>query len=481
MSQISAAVPRKASQGGYRGRAGQALGFVRRFRKVVVAAALIAGDVCAAYAVIAVCRKLPEASSITPPANSSIALLVGAFFCLGLYTGSGPSPYERFRSRALGVAILVAVNLLSRFAETPAAALPVGILEAILLLLFGHYAETAIRAVLIRFKLWGAPTVVIGCGNESRKVAQLLLDQPALGLMPIGFLASPGNDGSTGTPLPLPLLRGGGVRHPVEFAVFLSASELSMLTFDPKPPISGSRYLLVEGADDIRSLWLRTRTLGGPIGIEIKSNLHLPHHELIKRVMDILIALILVLLVWPVIALLALAIKLVDPGPAFYVQMRVGRNATALPMLKLRTMCADAEHRLEEHLSRDPHARAEWNRFCKLSRDPRVLPIFGNFMRRASLDELPQLWNVIRGDMSLVGPRPFPAYHVGRFDDEFRAVRTSVTPGITGMWQISSRSNGDLQVQKAQDLFYIRNWSIWLDIFILLQTLPALLSARGAR
>jgi lipopolysaccharide/colanic/teichoic acid biosynthesis glycosyltransferase len=285
--------------------------------------------------------------------------------------------------------------------------------------------------------------------------------------------------------LPLPMIGGTAdldrTRPPIEIAIFTSADDLSTLTSGCQVWLPSCQLLLMENVRDVQSLWLRTRTLGGAIGIEFRRDLWLRHNQVLKRIIDMILAIPIALLALPVISILAVAIKLVDPGPAFYLQDRVGRNGTTLRIFKLRTMYADAERRLEELLRQNPQASAEWYRFFKLRHDPRILPVIGTFIRRASLDELPQLLNVIRGEMSLVGPRPFPSYHIDRFDDQYRAIRSSVQPGITGMWQVSSRSNGDLQVQKSQDLFYIRNWSLWLDIYILLQTLPAVLGGNGAR
>ena len=182
----------------------------------------------------------------------------------------------------------------------------------------------------------------------------------------------------------------------------------------------------------------------------------------------------------PLIAISAIWIKLQSPGPAFFKQQREGQNGRRLTVYKLRTMYPEAETLLEKYLFDHPTEKQSWVRYYKLKKDPRVLPGIGFFLRRYSLDELPQLWNVLRGDMSLVGPRPFPYYHLESFPVAFRILRGSVMPGITGFWQVSQRSDGDLNVQEAEDSYYIRNWSVWLDIFILIKTLATLLSAKGA-
>jgi lipopolysaccharide/colanic/teichoic acid biosynthesis glycosyltransferase len=182
----------------------------------------------------------------------------------------------------------------------------------------------------------------------------------------------------------------------------------------------------------------------------------------------------------PVIALAVIWIKRVSPGPAFYTQERGGEGARTIRVRKLRTMHCNAGALLTRYLGEHPEARQEWDRHFKLKDEPRLLAGVGRLLRSTSLDELPQLWNVIRGEMSLVGPRPFPDYHLEQFNLEFRALRARVLPGLTGLWQVSARSNGDLQVQQALDTYYIRNWSLWLDVHILARTVRAVLLRQGA-
>lgn len=199
--------------------------------------------------------------------------------------------------------------------------------------------------------------------------------------------------------------------------------------------------------------------------------------QILKRAFDVIASAAALTLLSPFLLVLA-ALARADGGPALFSQERIGLGGRTFRCLKFRTMVVDAEARLAEVLAADPAAREEWDRFHKLRDDPRIAR-FGGFMRKASLDELPQLWNVLRGDMSLVGPRPPTAAELPRYGEDI-AFLLKVRPGITGLWQVSGRNDTDFARRVALDSWYVRNWSFGYDLLIALLTVPVLLSRRGA-
>ncbi|HWA11117.1 MAG TPA: sugar transferase [Opitutaceae bacterium] len=202
-----------------------------------------------------------------------------------------------------------------------------------------------------------------------------------------------------------------------------------------------------------------------------------PLHLAIKQALDYVLGALLLVAFAPLLGLIALVIRLTSTGPAFYRQTRAGLNGRPFAMFKFRSMTADAEQRQADLAGRNEMRGPVF----KVSDDPRVTPV-GRFLRRHSLDELPQLWNVVRGEMSLVGPRPLPVEEVKRFDDDAHRRRLSVKPGLTCLWQISGRNDiADFADWVRLDLAYIDNWSLWLDLKILLATVPVAVFGRGGR
>lgn len=200
-------------------------------------------------------------------------------------------------------------------------------------------------------------------------------------------------------------------------------------------------------------------------------------HLLVKQLLDYAAAALLLVLLAPLLGLIALVIRLTSPGPALYRQVRAGLNGRSFRMLKFRSMQFDAESQQAGLADRNEMRGPVF----KVTADPRVTP-FGRCLRRHSLDELPQLWNVLRGEMSLVGPRPLPLHEVQRFDQDTHRRRLSVKPGLTCLWQISGRNDiADFEDWVRLDLAYIDQWSLWLDCKILLATLPVALFGRGGR
>ena len=195
-------------------------------------------------------------------------------------------------------------------------------------------------------------------------------------------------------------------------------------------------------------------------------------------VANALIALTMGLFLLPLMVVVALAIHLQDGGPVLFRHRRMGLNGRPFYCLKFRTMAVDAETRLAELLARDPAARQEWAKDHKLRNDPRVTPL-GAFLRRSSLDELPQLFNLLRGEMSLVGPRPIVEAEIVRYGWRYRHY-CAVKPGITGLWQVSGRNDVSYRSRVALDTLYARKRSLLLDIWILAATVPAVLTKRGS-
>ena len=196
------------------------------------------------------------------------------------------------------------------------------------------------------------------------------------------------------------------------------------------------------------------------------------------RIFDLSVALVILIAVAPFLLLLVVLLKLGSPGPVFFAQKRVGKNGALFSCLKFRTMVVDAQARLDHLLKTCPQSRAEWERDHKLRNDVRITPL-GQFMRKFSLDELPQLINIVRGQMSIVGPRPIVEAEIWRYGPYF-ADYCSVRPGLTGLWQVSGRNDVSYDERVQLDRYYSRNKSLGLDLAIVARTVPVVLGARGA-
>lgn len=211
--------------------------------------------------------------------------------------------------------------------------------------------------------------------------------------------------------------------------------------------------------------------------LHVRNNLGRWGHRLVKRAFDIALSVCLLLTLSPLFGWLAWRVRK-DGGPAVFAHERIGRGGHTFRCLKFRTMVPDAQARLQELLDRDPAALSEWERERKLKNDPRITAV-GRLLRKTSLDELPQLWNVLRGDMSLVGPRPVIRDELKEYGDQLDYYLES-RPGITGLWQISGRSDTTYLTRVNLDAWYVRNWSLWYDLVILIRTVRVVLKGEGA-
>ncbi|WP_180539853.1 exopolysaccharide biosynthesis polyprenyl glycosylphosphotransferase [Nevskia soli] len=418
----------------------------------------------------------------------AIALFILIFGTENLYPGVGVGPVELLRKLVRGVSVvylmLTTVVFMTKGADyqSRGAFFTSWILSILLLPL----ARAWVHQMAAKKPWFGVPVVILGSGETAELLIEKLHQAPEMAMKPVACLDdfTDGRSEISGVPLigdlalAKPLARSLHIRHAILAMPGLPGEQLVVLL--EKLSVVFPHVFLVPNLMGVASIPVSPMDVGGVLALELRHNLLFPINRYLKRALDVVAVLVLMPLAIPITLICALCIYLVSRHNPFFLHAREGEGGKPIRILKLRSMYPDADAILERYLEENREAREEWERYCKLRRDPRVLPGVGHFLRRSSLDELPQFWNILIGQMSLVGPRPFPSYHMRQFPSAFRDLRVKVRPGLTGLWQISARSEGDLEVQEVLDTYYIRNWSLWLDIFILSRTARAVFFGQGA-
>ncbi|HEX5475776.1 MAG TPA: exopolysaccharide biosynthesis polyprenyl glycosylphosphotransferase [Vicinamibacterales bacterium] len=404
----------------------------------------------------------------------------------GLYPGFGVGPVETLRrfSYVTGFGFLVLAAFSFGFKLSPLYSRATFSIAFVFSLVLVPASRALVSHWASRWSWWHEPVVIVGTGERAAGVIRSIRTA-GLGYRPEAVVSL--QPEATGQVEGVPIA--GGVEcAPALAAEGIRVAFVETRRADPsreRPVIDRLQrhfrhVVLLREYDDLPVEGLQVRNLGTLVGVEYTNNLLREGNRVIKRAMDIAIGAVALAVAAPIIAAAAALVRVLDGSPAFFLQDRAGLDGRRIAVSKIRTMRRGAEQQLEAHLAANPDARREWEAKYKLTNDPRLIPVIGGMFRRYSVDELPQLWAVLRGDMSLVGPRPFPDYHLEGFSPAFRELRRRVRPGITGLWQITVRSAGSTREQESYDSYYIRNWSVWLDVHVLCRTIGAVLSGRGA-
>lgn len=418
-------------------------------------------------------------------------LVLMRFYTKGLYTKRLPF-WDELRNILMTLVYLALLNgmvvLIAKWPFSRVLWLVSWLAAMVLIPVFRAWVRTTLR----RAGLWNLPTVIVGAGETAWSTFLALKSEPGVGFQVKKFISL--NDEIA------PALR-------VEKVSILSMAQDELLQAIAQDGMKFKNLQVIialENGDQTTSAnllehisLLRVDVMMVPplIGLPIfgmetqhffshevlllrsKNNLGFRPQILLKRAFDLCAASFGIVLISPILLWIAVRIRQAGSDVLFY-HTRIGKNGKTFRCMKFRTMVPNAEKLLKELLENDPEARREWEEKTKISNDPRITPI-GHFLRRTSLDELPQLFNVIKGDMSLVGPRPIIQDEVKKFGDRFEFYK-NVRPGLTGLWQVSGRSNTNFDYRVHLDTWYVKNWSLWYDIAILFKTIHVVIKRDGA-
>lgn len=411
-----------------------------------------------------------------------LPLILIVFYAAGLYPGIMISPVEEIKRFGICTFFSFVGIAISIFVDTNAESIAVAValmLAVPIATVFLPIARQAARFAFGRYRWWGLPAVIYCTGSSGDAVINRMIERTDLGYKPAVIINSGSITTSLYSAIPVfspseELLRLIKTLK-IKVAILCDYGETDvsdiMQTYRYTITVSKHQTRSVSGSPQIKDI-------GGIVGFASTHNLTKKTNLFIKRLIDLSLIALSFPIVLPVCAVVSLVIKLTSPGPVFYGHVRVGKNGKSIKCWKFRSMCQDADKKLSEILSHNPEMQKQWERDRKLLDDPRVTPV-GKFIRKTSIDELPQLLNILTGEMSFIGPRPVTEGELIKYGEQADFI-LSVTPGLSGMWQTSGRSDTEYEERITLDTYYIQNWSIWLDIWLIIKTVWVVFRRKGA-
>ena len=465
----------------------------RRWKQWLVVLSLLLSDVLLALLVSLTASTLQGFWGQGPLSSASvgsigITMMVWILMrvLLGLYPGYGLNQVEELRRQTYTALAALAVTATLAFGLQVGdllSRLLVG-LSSLELLLLSPLVRHLVKWGLGKVGLWGKPVAILGAAEAGKQLAQTLWREGGMGLRPVtvfDFEVSEGEvlegaaHGETVAGA-MDLARHQGIGTAVFAMPQVRSEQLSR--FVGRASLIFPYIIVIPNLNGTTTSAVIARDLGGTLGLEIKHNLLNPWAQRLKRAMDIGCVVVGGALISPLLLVLSLFVWLERRGPILYWDLRMGKDANTFWCVKFRTMVDEADAELQRLLEENSRLREEYLEYHKLRDDPRITPV-GKWLRTTSLDELPQLWNVLRGEMSLVGPRPYKPREsevVGLAQEEILRVR----PGITGLWQVSGRNSVSFKQRIQMDGYYVRNWSVWLDFVVLIRTAETVVFREGA-
>lgn len=459
---------------------------------------LLAFNLCAVLAVLWVILFLGDINAYIPPAEQKIrayahlflSTVCVAWFWVRLrhYTYRKPFWFE-LKEILRTVLIFSIIDLVMVAFSKWGMSRYVWVFTWVNILILLPMFRFGIKAILRRYNVWSKQCIIIGTGANAVETFHALNSEKELGFdIQYFFSITPLSESQKNSTIEgveiiddENILWENTSRRHTQYILALDDNEIE----------ARSHWLKVLAMRKFRAVSVVPTTRGLPLNstdmsfifryevllLRINTNLTKKSARIIKRTFDIVVATSIFILISPLFLVLALLVKQ-DGGNAIYGHTRIGRDGKPFKCLKFRSMVVNSKEVLEHLLATDPEARAEWEKDFKLKNDPRITKV-GAFLRKSSLDELPQLLNVIKGNMSLVGPRPVIAEEVERYGEN-REYYLMAKPGITGLWQVSGRNDVDYETRIYYDAWYMKNWSLWNDIAILFKTIGVVLNRKGA-